>query len=166
MKRIKAIGRLLFSFRGRISRHMWWFAKLVLFVYVFLVGIPISLLAATAKTPRVGGLFVGLFYLSCVWSFLVIAIKRFHDRNLPGWWAILNQIPVWVFLYVSPLSSSPEEDVARLIPSIVLLFCIPYIVQIIFLPGDAGANRYGPPPQSLKEWWESYGQFRESTIKE
>ncbi len=165
MKRIKAIGHLLFSFRGRISRQMLWFAKLVLFVYVFLVGIPISLLAATAKTPRVGGLFVGLFYLSCVWSFLVIAIKRFHDRNLPGLWAILNLIPVWVFIYVSPLSSSPEV-VARLIPSIVLLFCIPYIVQIFFLPGDAGANRYGPPPQSLKEWWESYGQFRESTIKE
>ena len=29
MKRIKAIGHLLFSFRGRISRGMWWVAVLV-----------------------------------------------------------------------------------------------------------------------------------------
>ena len=152
MKRLALIGRLLFDFRGRLSRSMLWVATCVWFVYCGVVVMLSAWLVDGAKTPRVASLFILLFVLSCGWSHLAISMKRFHDRSSPGWWAILNVAPVWVFIYVSGLSRS-AETVARLIPSVVLLFCIPYIVQIFVLRGDKGVNRYGPVPPSVKAWW-------------
>ena len=126
MKRMALIGRLLFDFRGRISRAMLWWGKLMLFVYYFLVGIP---LYALDHYPLAQKIVVVLFYFSCVWSYIVLNIKRLHDRNLPGWWLLVALIPVLGFIYCS--------------------------VQIIFMPGNAGRNRYGLPPKSLKAWWGS-----------
>ena len=152
MKRIVAIRDLLFSFRGRILRSVLWCGMLALLVYYGVGWELYALLVSAAKTPQVARLWGWLFILPVSWSFLAINFKRFHDRNLAGFWAIFNLIPVCVFVSVSPFLNSPEPA-ARLIPSIVLLFCIPYIVQIFILPGDKGENDFGPPPESLREWW-------------
>lgn len=145
MKRIKAIALLLFSFRGRISLPMWWFGKLLWFVYVFVLLLPVVLLAELGKVfsseDLVGGI-AGLFWiLSWVWSSTVLNIKRFHDRNMSGSFVVVGLVPVVGFIF--------------------------NFVHLGVLSGDLEDNLYGsPPPQSPKEWWQSYGQFRESTIKE
>ena len=138
MKRIKAIGRLLFSFRGRISRGMWWVAKFVCFVSLVVLNSLVSLLAFflmfRSQLPRpdlllLAKIMLWLFFLCWVWSNTVLNIKRFHDRNLSGWLALMGLIPVIGFIF-----------------NVVKLGCP---------PGDSGGNRYGDlPPQSLKEWWE------------
>lgn len=68
-----------------------------------------------------------LLLLLIIWGMLVLSIKRLHDRNLPGWWLFVILIPVLGFIYCT--------------------------VQIAFLPGDKGQNRYGPPPMGLKDLW-------------
>ena len=85
MKRIKAIGHLLFSFRGRISRSMWWVAQLVAIIFMLLVGFPLVYVVL----PRIENADVVFFlYWSALllgtWTYFAISIKRLHDRNRSG----------------------------------------------------------------------------------
>ena len=158
-KRIEVIRHLLFSFRGRISRRMWCLAQLVSFFCVFLINLLAGLLAVTAKRPDVGYFLFGSGFPFFVWVELAINAKRLHDRNLSGWWQIV----------AAPFQLAAMFIHIRWVTSIIFV-AYPIILFFVYLGcvrGDSGANGYGdPPPHSLKEWWESYGQFRESTIKE
>ena len=138
VKRIKATAHLFFSFRGRISRQMWWFAKCVCFVSFVVLSSLVSFwsffLVFRSQIPRpdillIAKIMLWLFILCWVWSNTVLNIKRFHDRNLSGWLALMGFIPVIGFIF--------------------------NVVKIGCPPGDSGGNRYGDlSPQSLKEWWE------------
>jgi len=65
----------------------------------------------------------GVFYLivSVVtfWPDIAIAVKRCHDRDRSGWFVLVSLIPI-VNLW--------------------------YIVEIGFLKGTTGSNRFGPDP--------------------
>ncbi len=120
MKRIRSIGRLFFVFRGRLSLEMWWLTKGILLAFIFLVYY-------LMRIPLLGDIFAlggAAFFL---WSGLVLNIKRFHDRNLPGW-----------LLFV------------QLIPVLGSIYCY---VHLAFLRGNPGGNMYGPPPKPLGSWW-------------
>ena len=54
------------------------------------------------------------------WSCACLAIKRFHDRGKSGAWVLILLVP-----FVGPLW---------------------YLVEVGFLPGTAGPNRFGPEP--------------------
>ena len=97
MRRIEEIGRLFFSFRGRISREMWWSLNGVFILTFYVFVIPCIFL------PYVFGALFGVYF---VWAGLALNIKRLHDRNLPGWhllgYLLLGLIPIVgiVFLFV------------------------------------------------------------------
>ena len=62
--------------------------------------------------------------------------KRLHDRGRSGWWAgivIIALIAVW------PL---PEHFFDFIFAAIVVWA----IVELGVMPGEAGANRFGPSP--------------------
>ncbi len=105
-KRMGLIVYLLFSFRGRISMAMWWVAMLVSLVFYFLVAILLFLVLPLVENADI----VVLLYLSGLflgsWSSFAINIKRLHDRNRTGWWAILYFICLNVLVY---LCSSRER---------------------------------------------------------
>jgi len=65
-----------------------------------------------------------LFALSAVWPTIAVQVKRWHDRGKSGIWYLLSFVPVlgplWVF------------------------------IELGFLKGTAGTNRYGLPPGSEK----------------
>ena len=137
------IGRLLFDFRGRISREMWWLSKVALIavpvLLALMIGWMIELLwyfvpvsrfdTVDALDSPLGSIVGAMVVLSWFWTSTVLNIKRFHDRNLSGWLLLVGLIPV--------------------------IGAIFNFVHLGFLRGDSGRNRYGsPPPQSLKEWWE------------
>ena len=63
-----------------------------------------------------------LGYVLMIWSSLAVAIKRYHDRNKPGWWVLLSFVPI-ASLFV--------------------------IVELGFFDGTRGTNRYGPSPKGL-----------------
>ena len=65
---------------------------------------------------------VGLGYIILIvllWPSLAVQIKRWHDRNKSGWWQLINFIPlvgpIWAF------------------------------IELGFLPGTYGVNRYNSP---------------------
>ena len=153
-KRMGLIVRLLFGFRGRISRAMWWVAMLVAIVFMFLVGFPLAFLVL----PRIENADIVVFlYWSTLFlgtlTHFAINIKRLHDRNRSGWWQILYFIVLSLFPYSCSREGALYIQENPAIPLLLFVGFIYPVVQIFFLPGNKEKNRYGPPPQSLKEWW-------------
>jgi uncharacterized membrane protein YhaH (DUF805 family) len=109
-----------FSAQGRVNRKQWW---LRLILPIFVIALVLAFIdAATgaydAKT-RVG-ILSGLFLLASLISVIIVSIKRWHDRDKSGWWMLITLVPI--------------------IGSIWLL------IELGFLAGTPGANRFGPPP--------------------
>lgn len=110
------IGRLFFSFNGRIGRGEYWKANLMLgagAALVFLVfGVAFGEVAMWVA--------YGVYLLAILGPSLALAVKRLHDRGKSGWLILIQLIPI--------------------VGSIWLL------VQCYCLSGEEGPNRYGPEP--------------------
>lgn len=113
-----SVPALLFSFRGRSSRSQYWNG----FVLVAAFYACIVLLLSTALDNQDENLFVLALLASLVgvWPGLAIASKRWHDRDHSAWWLLtcLMVIPIpWI------------------------------VVQLWFLKGTIGPNRFGAEPR-------------------
>ena len=89
---------LLFSTEGRINRFEWWLGQLIavavvaLLSIVFHVSIPqhLTLGIFSLHNLTVGAVIgVCYFYIHCV-----VNIKRWHDLDKHGLWAVLNYLPL------------------------------------------------------------------------
>ncbi len=111
---------LLFSFEGRVNRLPYWCVALVALALGaglnFAVG-DIGVERPVAVGPAI--LEVAVVALS-IWVGLAVQIKRWHDRDKSGWWALMNLIPVLGTLWV--------------------------LIECGFLRGTRGGNRFGPDP--------------------
>ncbi|MCB1508164.1 MAG: DUF805 domain-containing protein [Hyphomicrobiaceae bacterium] len=90
---LSRFGWTFFRFDGRLGREVYWLST---FFLVALVGMTLEVVPdpetggfVPAFSPF-GGLVVGISFFS---SF-AIAIKRLHDVNMPGWFAVVLVIPV------------------------------------------------------------------------
>jgi uncharacterized membrane protein YhaH (DUF805 family) len=108
---------LFTSFDGRISRQPFWIGSLVLSVASLVVSFVV---AAIFGQGVFGSLLQFIVALAILYPSVAIAAKRFHDRDKSGWWILIV-----------------------LIPFIGLIW---YIVELGFLPGTPGPNRFGPDP--------------------
>jgi uncharacterized membrane protein YhaH (DUF805 family) len=124
-------GELFFSADGRAPRASSWIATVILLV----VGAAYDNLAP-APLHWITGWFVypPLFYSgACVLS------KRLHDRGRSGWWAALVLVAI-VAVWPAP---------GRIFGPLAFLFGLVVvwaIVELGVMPGELGANRYGPNP--------------------
>ena len=127
-----------FTLSGRATRsEYWWFilfqwsVLIALFLVMLLFfGLDDSLVGGSATGMETAGI-VSLVVLGIVFLFFFIPaiaaqVRRFHDRNLSGWWVlaiiILSNVPLVGF-----------------VASIVGLV-------ITVLRGTDGDNKYGPDP--------------------
>lgn len=106
---IRARNRqFLFSIKGRVGRTTYWLAS-VLPGAVFL-----ALAAAFDLPARMGYFGFTVFGLLVLWVTLVIAIKRCHDRDRPGWFVLVALIPVigsiWLLIELGFLEGSKSEN--------------------------------------------------------
>ena len=77
------------------------------------------------------GLSVGIFlYLLFEIEGIYVTVRRFHDRNMSGWWIVL----FWIFFWVFPVISW------------LIRFVILYLMD-----GTPGPNDYGPDPRGRGE---------------
>ena len=106
------------SFEGRISRQPFWIAVLVLWV----VSIAVTIVAgALFGSQSIAALTIQVILgLAFLWPSLAVAVKRYHDRDKSGWWILILFIPIIGFIW--------------------------YIIELGFLPGTPGPNRFGPDP--------------------
>ena len=129
------------EFSGRSRRMEYWmFALLNVIVMTVIVmllfaGGAISLSAleggVAPEAPGVlfwvGGLLMGLWVLAIIVPSIAVVVRRFHDRDMSGWW----------YLGFIVLSMIPFVGVIASIAMLVI-FC---------LPGTPGPNRFGPDPK-------------------
>ncbi|CAG0911317.1 unnamed protein product, partial [Cyprideis torosa] len=126
---------------GRAPRSEYWFCTLFVvlvmlaFITVFFVfGFGAALLSESAESLSIMSIVLLIvlslaFYVFLFFSFvpmLAITVRRFHDRNMSGWWYL-------GFILLG------------FIPFINLISFIAFIV-IMCLPGTKGENRFGVDP--------------------
>ena len=145
------IGKLLFSFQGRINRAKYWGAIVGMYAVMFVVIIALTAMFGTTTEPATTNLssddvfaettvygdslgepeeelpagvliVLGLLYIPAVWIGLAVAVKRWHDRDKSGWWVLIGMIP--------------------------LIGAVWTFVENGCLRGTVGPNTYGPDPLS------------------
>ncbi|MBI1404128.1 MAG: DUF805 domain-containing protein [Porphyrobacter sp.] len=138
------------DFSGRSRRKEYWMFQL----FNFLVGLVLAgpffisyfgAISAASGNPEqeaaaveaiaaggfglsfIGLALYGLYLLAAFIPSIAVTVRRFHDRDMSGWWY-------------------PGLIVASLIPLIGFVASIALIVFMV-LPGSSGANRFGPDPK-------------------
>jgi len=104
------------TFSGRASRsEFWWF-------YLFFIILMIVI--------------AGLIYLAILIPFFAVTVRRFHDRNLSGWWYGL------VFVFNLLPNVAPDSLPLLAVSGIAAIASI----VICCLKGTQGPNKFGPDP--------------------
>jgi len=109
----KAFFSNYLKFDGRSSRSEFWWVVLALFIINILIGV----LSAVSET--LGGILSLVFGLGIIIPYIALAIRRFHDVDKSGWWALTLLIPL-----------------------------VGLVIVLIFFTqrGTVGSNQYGPDP--------------------
>ncbi|GAA3113086.1 hypothetical protein GCM10010520_66570 [Rhizobium viscosum] len=116
------------TFSGRASRSEYWWFQL----FNWLVGVVFSVLGILTGgngVPSLTNFFSiigGLYALATILPMIALMVRRFHDRNISGWW-ILGLI------------------VLCFVPLINIIAIITMIV-ITVLRGTEGPNKFGQDP--------------------
>lgn len=110
------IKEILFSFKGRIPRKIYWLASLASLVVVM---IAIVLVGALFSEPGILGVIAVALYVPLIWISLAVQVKRWHDRDKSGWWVLISFVPI-----IGPFWALIENG---------------------FLAGTEGPNRFGAP---------------------
>jgi uncharacterized membrane protein YhaH (DUF805 family) len=111
--------RMLLDPRGRIGRGTWWVYGLAAPIGA---GLLLHVLLAIARVKA--ELADHVVNLLLLWPTVAVSVKRWHDRNLSGWWVLVALLPVIGWAWA--------------------------LVANGLLPGTPGPNRFGPEPASRK----------------
>lgn len=113
------LQQFYFSAQGRVNRKQWWLGHPIFVITLVLAFIDMVM---DALDQQVGvGILSGLFAASLIPAILV-DIKRWHDRDKSGWWMLIVLVPI--------------------------IGAIWFLIELGFLAGSPGVNRFGPPPRT------------------
>ena len=160
---------LLFSFKGRIKRLTWWLTNLVVVVVIGVAGTIIEavadsqgLVAVDPETNEIEptgifGVILAILGLVNLWIIYALGAKRLHDRDRTGWWLAVPLIALIVGIVLASMALSLPEG-GREPWNTLGVFTVFFIVgtwlwlllEIGFLPGTEGPNRFGPDPKAGK----------------
>jgi uncharacterized membrane protein YhaH (DUF805 family) len=119
---------LLFSFNGRIRRLHYWLAAIcagVAYGVVAAICLMLGTMLNHGQGPgAIGMLLYAVVLFFAAWTGLALQIKRWHDRD-KSW--------VWIFISFIPLIGA-----------------IWTLVEVGFLDGTQGPNKYGPSPKGIQ----------------
>jgi uncharacterized membrane protein YhaH (DUF805 family) len=140
---------LLFSYQGRINRAKYWLA-LVIYAVIFIVlvalgfimlgnGIDAEGLVAGLISKGIGFFLIALIVMIVmIVSGVFVGIKRLHDRDKSAWWMLV--------FYLLPAVLGGLADVSWIFNIAGFAVSIWGLVELGFLRGTIGPNRYGPDP--------------------
>ena len=136
---------LLFTTGGRINRAKFIGAIVAYACALFLFFSTAVFLLTTdwRNAPLFVYVCFGLLLSLSFFSIVAVAIKRLHDRDKPGWWAILFVIlPVLLSSAATDLVT-PSAGVLQACSGLLLLWGF---VELACLSGTRGPNKFGPDP--------------------
>lgn len=131
---------IFLSFQGRLNRKPYWIGTIALLSLVV-----IGVFGVMFLTGGGGVAAIGVIYLLLLWPTLAIGVKRLHDRNKPAWWLVVFYV-VPTLLNVLGEGGDGERVGAMIFGLASLAISIWALVELGFLRGTVGANRYGPDP--------------------
>lgn len=108
----------LTSFEGRTSRSRFWIL-IAAAAAAYLVAFAVDGFFTSGAFDRTYAFRVAATLFLLVPG-LSILVRRFHDRDKPGWWVLIGAVPVLGLVWL--------------------------MVELGFLRGTAGPNRFGPDP--------------------
>jgi uncharacterized membrane protein YhaH (DUF805 family) len=106
--------------QGRVNRKQLWLRLIVPAFIINLVLLMIDAATGTYNNEYGIGLLSGIFGLAIIVPSILVYIKRWHDRDKSGWWMLILLVPI--------------------------VGAIWFLIELGFLPGTPGPNRFGPPP--------------------
>ena len=153
----------LFSAKGRISRKQFWLNFVLPLIGIYLVVVVVAgalfgfsgVAAGGEPNPIIFGV-IGLIaiplYIAIVWASICVSAKRFHDRNMSGWWVLwffLIGLAVAAAQYGAIMALGPDVGgmIAMVATVISMILSLVQLVILGFLPGTKGPNKYGADPR-------------------
>lgn len=114
----------MFSFQGKVNRSIFWITSVVnVFAVLVVVGANLALYVGLEGIPTVDPtifriiLLISLIPLiPALWVLAAVTVKRFHDRNKSGWWALIALTGVgilWIIIecgFLKSVDVSIEES--------------------------------------------------------
>ena len=152
------VAGLLFSFRGRIQRLYLWVTFLVVEGVAGMLYFTIQFVAQfhgmgefnpdIKQFEPTGPLLIALSVVGLVnlWINFALSVKRLHDRDRTGWWLASPAIVGAAGLGLVKFMQSYEGTVAVFAVIATAGLMLWLFVEIGFLSGTKGPNRYGPDP--------------------
>ncbi|MFI0488808.1 MAG: DUF805 domain-containing protein [Yersinia sp. (in: enterobacteria)] len=135
------IQQWCFSFKGRIRRRDFW-----IWIGLWLVAmLVIFTLAGKNFLPIQAAAFAIVFLL---WPTAAVVVKRLHDRNKTGWWALLVVL-AWMLMAGNWQMLAPvwQWGIGRFIPTLIIIMM--FIDCGVFV-GSEGDNRFGAEAEPVK----------------
>jgi uncharacterized membrane protein YhaH (DUF805 family) len=139
---------LLLSFKGRINRARYLAVQLALLTVWFIVWLKFS--------PQWEALRWAIA-IAMVWINTATTAKRLHDRDRSGWWAaavfFVNLLTYAYYGLFLGLYFGVDISIARELLLVMLAVALPLlqtwvVIELFFLMGSDGRNRFGPDPLS------------------
>ena len=135
---LDALKAVYLTNNGRLGR-------LAYFGYGLALAIAFAIMAAilTMLLGIVGLVLTLVLYLGVLYCQYNVAAKRFQDLNKPGQYALYMMAVAFLAGVLSRIDGlSRIGTVLEILLLIVALY-------LLFMPGTAGANDYGPAPNAL-----------------
>lgn len=156
---------LLFSFKSRIQRLYWWVTTIAVGAAAGAATTILNVAAKSAGQVEISpdtqfveptGIFgaaVAAVGLANLWVNFALSVKRLHDRDRTGWWLLVQTLLVVLTVFLVVLAfAMPEEQrsawwaIAAPVGIAAFVISIWLFVEIGFLKGTQGPNRYGLDP--------------------
>ena len=142
----------LFNPQGRSNRAKYWLGIVIWLLVYAAVAAPYFVLSAQppAVVLGIGALLIVMLIAGTV-SSILFSIRRLHDRDKSGHWLWLYvAVPAVLNVAVNVVSLGKPEaapvTVTFPLALVALGITIWMIVELGFLRGTRGANRFGPDP--------------------
>ncbi|MCU5773562.1 DUF805 domain-containing protein [Erwiniaceae bacterium BAC15a-03b] len=129
-----------FSYRGRLGRRDFWIWQAVWLIAMVLL---FSLAAYGWLDTQMAA-----FGVVCLlWPSSAVMVKRLHDRNKKGYWALLV-ILAWILLAGNwaVLGVSWQWALGRFIPTLIFIMVL---LELGVITGTNGDNRFGSAAQPV-----------------
>lgn len=137
---------LLLSLRGRINRARFWIGTLIL--AAISAAATYLILAIVGVSEQAVLLSMAVALLLAYPSYALMA-KRFQDRGKPGLLALVGIVPAYTvnllqtFRVIDPYAPTPLYHALNYA---VIGIGLWFLLELGFLKGTPGPNRYGPDP--------------------
>jgi len=141
---------LLLSVAGRIPRYRWWIGTLAVSAFLLFVFLLLLAIFGVGFVKSANGQ-AALFVLQLVglYSYYCLAGKRFQDRAKPASFALIWIGPQLLSLLLDNFELTVPNLVGYAIVTVAtfnFVVGVWFLVELGFLRGTVGPNRYGPDP--------------------